>query len=347
MWQSGSDWQMDWSNNGERMSLHQSGSIEFTADLTDVKSLSDGGYFIFSHRVDGVEHGVEIRSASGKITRAYSVDRRARPWDDEARRWLASELPKLVRRSGLGAEERTRQILASKGADGVLAEIKLLEGDYVRRVYFTHLFKQAKLDAAAMTRALTLAGSDIRSDYELSETLRASAPVAARNQSSAKAYVDALTTVSSDYEHRRALIALLQANGAVDTVHELAIQSAGSMRSDYEKAEALRAALAKGDAGHADALFDAVRTMRSDYEKKRVLTAVAKARPTREVLKATFDAVGLMRSDYERAEVLMTFVDAPRSDAALRQAFVNAAQSIHSQYEQSRVLAALARSESR
>jgi hypothetical protein len=130
VWQSGDDWQMNWSNNGERMHVRASGSIEFTEDLTDVKSLADGGYLTLSHTIEGVAHRVEIRSSNGKITRTYSIDGRTRPWDDEARRWLASELPKLVRRSGLGAEARTRQILAA----------------------FTQRFNQARLDSAAAQR---------------------------------------------------------------------------------------------------------------------------------------------------------------------------------------------------
>jgi hypothetical protein len=409
------EWQMNWSNNGERMEVRASGSLTFADDLSDVKSLTDGGYLTIRHTTDGVARSVEIRSAGGTITRSYFVGGSARPWDDEARRWLAAELPRVVRRSGLGAEGRTRQIFSAKGVDGVLDEIKLLEGDYVRRVYFGELFQVARLDAAAMTRTLVLAASLIRSDYELAETLRASAPVAARNDASAKAYVDAAGRLKSDYEHRRVLVTLLQTDGAVATINDLALESAGSMRSDFEKGEALRAALASGRIGRGDALFAAVvrmtsayeqqrvlsalvarpslsndlkrglltaaaaissdydratvllafvkaygvdraasdpffaavTAMSSDYEKRRVLTALAQTYPERDVLQRTFETVAAMRSDYNRAEVLLSFVHTPRSDTAVRQAFVNAAQSIRSSYDQNRVLAALAKSENR
>ena len=406
---------MNWSNNGERMEVRASGSIAFTDDLSDVKSLADGGYLTLRHTIDGVVRSIEIRSAGGTITRRYFVGGSARPWDDEARRWLAAELPKLVRRSGLGAEGRTRQIFSAKGVDGVLDEIKLLEGDWVRRVYFGELFKVARLDSAAMTRALTLAASSIRSDYELAETLRASAPVAARSDASAKAYVDSAGGMKSDYEHRRVLVTLLQTDGAVGTINDLVLESAGSMRSDYEKSETLRAALASGRIGRGDALFaavsrmtsgyeqqrvltdlgarpslsselrrgllttaagissaydratvliafvkaqgidqttsdaffGAVNTLGSDYEKRRVLAELARTHPGRDILRGTFEAVGAMRSDYDRAEVLLIFVHAPGIDSTVRQAFVNAAQSIRSSYDQNRVLAALAKSESR
>lgn len=99
---------MNWSSNGERMHVHESGAIEFTEELTDVKSLADGGYLTIQHTMDGVSHEVEIRSKNGRITRTWSVGGRTRPWDDEARRWLASELPKLFRRSGLGGARASR-----------------------------------------------------------------------------------------------------------------------------------------------------------------------------------------------------------------------------------------------
>ena len=406
---------MNWSNNGERMQVHAFGSITFTDDLTDVKSLSDDGYLTIGHTNDGVTRSVEIRSSGGTIAHSYFVGGSARPWDEEARQWLATELPKLVRRSGLGADSRTRQLFSAKGVDGVLDEIELLGSDYVRRVYFGELFKVAKLDAAAMTRTLTLASTLIHSAYDLAETLIASSPVAARSDTSAKAYVDAAGRLKSDYEHRRVLVTLLQTEGAVGTINDLALESAGSIRSDYDKSETLRAALASGRIRRGDALFAAVRrmtssheqqrvlsdlaarpslstdlarglltaaagissaydratvlirfikahgvdqatsesffvavkTLGSDYEKRRVLIELARTHPERDVLRGTFETVADMRSDYDRAEVLLTFVNTPRSDTTLRQAFVNAAQAIRSSYDQNRVLAALARSESR
>ena len=192
-----------------------------------------------------------------------------------------------------------------------------------------------------MSRSLAIAGNVIHSDYELAEALRGAAPIAARVESSAKAYAGVAGHLTSDYEHRRALIALLHADGAVGPVHELAMQSAGSMRSDYEKAETLRAALASAHIGRGEPLFAAVRTMRSDYEKRRVLIEVAKLNPTRDLVQATFEAAGGMQSDYERAEVLMALVRIAGGDTALREAFVSAAQRIRSSFEQERVLAAL------
>jgi hypothetical protein len=230
-----------------------------------------------------------------------------------------------------------------------------------------------------------------------------------------KAYVDAAGRMKSDYEHRRVLVTLVQTGGAAGTIGDRVLESAGLIRSDYDAAETLRAAIASGRVERGDALFAAVgrmkssyeqqrvlsdlvarpslstdlkrglltasagissaydratvliafvkaqgpdqttsdaffasvKTLGSDYEKRRVLTELARTHPRRDLLRDTFEAVGAMRSDYDRAEVLLIFVNVPGIDTAVRQAFVNAAQGIKSSYDQNRVLAALAKSESR
>ena len=85
-----------------------------------------------------------------------------------------------------------------------------LEGDHVRGRYFRELFRATPLDPTSLTRALALAGSVIDSDFELSRTLRAAAPVAALDSGSVQAYVDAANDINSDFERRRALVTLLR-----------------------------------------------------------------------------------------------------------------------------------------
>jgi hypothetical protein len=60
-----------------------------------------------------------------------------------------------------------------------------------------------------------------------------------------------------------------------------------------------------------------------------------------------FRAVKTLRSDYDRAESLMALLNTTAVDASLRPAFVDAAESIKSAYDQNRVLAALVRAERR
>ena len=63
------------------------------------------------------------RQRGGKLSRSYFVAGLARPWDNEAKRQLAAQITTLVRRSGFGAEARTKAILQKKGVSGVMVAL--------------------------------------------------------------------------------------------------------------------------------------------------------------------------------------------------------------------------------
>ena len=90
---------MSWSTDGHKLDVALHGSVAFTDDLTDVQTLSDGGSLTLRSWIFLVPHTVEITAANGTLTRTYFVAGMKRPWDDEAKRFLATQLPILVRQS--------------------------------------------------------------------------------------------------------------------------------------------------------------------------------------------------------------------------------------------------------
>src|SRR5207342_1706827 len=110
-------------------------------------------------------------AANGTLTRAYFVAGMKRPWDDEAKRFLSTELPILVRQTGLGAESRVKSIYGKKGVSGVLEEIDLLGGDYARRLYLVALIDLAAFDSATVQPLLQRVGQTMRSDYDRRQVL--------------------------------------------------------------------------------------------------------------------------------------------------------------------------------
>ena len=374
---------MQWSSNGQRMDVRLRGSVTFTDDLTDVLKLDEGGYLTIRDWSSLVPHTVEIKSVNGSITHAYFVAGLSRPWDDAARRQLATDLPLLVRRSGLGAEQRTKGILEKKGVSGVLDEIEMLEGDYVRRLYFQALVKNAPLDAATVLPVLAKVNERVKSDYDRREILRTIADRVKLDGRAAAAYVQVIGAMKSDYDRRQALSALFTMRPLPAGVADLALKSTADMRSDYDRREVMRTALLHGaSVDKSDALFPAIAQMKSSYDKREVLLDLIKSNAVgadgkaglltaaagvgsdydrRMVLDAFvkaygvdraaaepfFAAVRAMRSDYDRAEVLLSLTRTNPVDASIRQACVDAAESIKSTYDQNRVLAALVKSERR
>jgi hypothetical protein len=119
--------------------------------------------------------------------------------------------------------------------NGVLDEIKLLESDYVRRLYYRELFRTAPIDAATAARVVASAGDTIRSDFELRQTLEAAVPFVAADATAVRAYVDATSSISSDFEHRQALDALAKDTALNGVAIEHIARSAARIGSDFEK----------------------------------------------------------------------------------------------------------------
>lgn len=374
---------MQWRDGATRWDVRADGVITFKDDLSDVESLSDGGELTIRDWSGGVPHTIEIKSSGGRLTRTYYVAGVSRGWDDEARRMLAETLPRLVRRSGLGAESRVKSILAKKGVSGVLEEIALLESDYARRLYMVGLIDNASLDSSSAQPVMAQVSQRMTSDYDRRQVLQRVASRVRLDQRGATAYVQAVAAMRSDYDRRQALTALFNVDGQLADADEL-YGAIGQMRSSYDKRLVLKELMDRPtvsvdlkqailrvtrgiqsdyDRGQIltsyvdrfgveptvrDPFFNAVGAIQSAYERRRVLTAIAKKEPpSAEVQRGVFELVSTMQSDHDRAETLLAFLGTAPLDSSARQAFVAAAERIRSSYDQNRVLAALVKSERR
>jgi beta-lactamase regulating signal transducer with metallopeptidase domain len=265
-----------WDGIGGSGSVQSRGPVWFTEDLSDVRALSTGGLlsvesrivFFSSRRVDFREH-------NGTITRAYYVDGSERPWNDDARLWLAAELPFLVRRSGVAANERVQHILVTRGLSGALNEITLLQTDSVRGRYFRALFGTGRLEAGDMNSALSLAGRLINSSAELSEVLRAA--LAAGRLEDGDAFLDTVELISSSAEKRRVLMAVLNQPNLTLLVQRAFLKAAASIESNAECADVLDAFASRypiTDQTTRESFLAALETVDSSHERARVLAKV-------------------------------------------------------------------------
>jgi hypothetical protein len=257
-------------------SVESRGTVWFSDDLSDVRALSvDGLLSVESRTAFFSSRRVEFRERNGAITRAYYVDGSERPWNHDARLWLAAELPFLVRRSGVAAKERVQQILATRGVPGALSEIKLLHTDSVRGLYLRALFGTVRLDAGDMNAALSLAGSVINSSSELSEVLRAE--LAARPLEDGDAFFDTVERISSSAEKRRVLMAVLDQPNLTLLLQRGLLKAAASIESNAECANVLDAFASRypiTDQTTRESFLAALETVDSTHERNRVLAKV-------------------------------------------------------------------------
>jgi hypothetical protein len=317
------------------------GDIELTDDDSDIKSLSPGAYLTITDRT-GILGSVtfEARSVNGKIERKWS----GLNGDAERRKWLADHLLELVRNSGFAAQSRVARILKQSGPDGVLQEVSRINSDYVKRVYLQRLLDTASLDAPTLSRLIMQAGREMRSAYDLASVLSGIAP-RLRDDQSRVAYLQAVKSVNSDYERRRALSALLKTGPVSAIVAASVLDAAKSIGSDYEEATVLTELLAVSEVAdtNRDAFAAAMNTIQSDYERRRVLTALTnRGSTTPAALNVVYMSAAQMRSPYELAAVLVASVHAHPLDATTRGPFFQAFGKLTSDYERRKVLTAVA-----
>jgi hypothetical protein len=339
---------MSWSDGERKLDVRLHGTVAFTDDLTDVASMSDGGTLTLRDWTTMVPHTVEITSSNGTLTRAYFVAGMKRPWDDEAKRFLATQLPIMVRQSGIGAESRVKSIYGKKGVSGVLEEIDLLGGDYARRLYLVALVDIAGFDSTGVQPILQRVGQAMKSDYDRRQVLEHIATRVTLDRKGAAAYVQAMATMKSDYDQREALSTLSRRGGAAADGETL-LPALTHIKSSYDRRVTLEQILARGPMSTEGkkTILIAAAGVQSDYDRRQVLTAYLKRFGVEAAVRDEFfAAVGAIRSDYDAAEVLLAAVG-PAIDANTRSAFVSAAERIRSSHDQNRVLAALVKAERR
>ena len=161
-----------WQEGSRTFALEVTGSVEFTDDDRDVKSLSPYGRFsIVESRwwVHGRRYQVTA-DGSGRLTRSYSVDGDAKPLEGEAQAWLEQVMPEVIREMGIGVGPRVQRILNQRGPAGVLAEIRLIRRDDSKRAYLEELIRNGNPEPGVLRSAM-LEARKIGSDDEKSHLL--------------------------------------------------------------------------------------------------------------------------------------------------------------------------------
>ena len=320
------------------------GQVEFADDYMEIKSISDDGRIKVLDERGGTSRKFEATAAADGLKRSYWVNGESRPFDNEARTWLAKVLNDTVRQGGYDARPRVQRILKESGPSGVLQEISQLKGDYVKRIYFDELLKGGNLDDATVRQVLRQAATEIKSDYEKAQMLIKVSENYLRNDSQRAIYLEGVNTIHSDYEKGRALSALLKKGELSKDNLSFLLKSVATISSDYEGAQLLIkiADAFSFDESSRAAYMEAVATIGSDYEKGRVLSAFLKKSDNRkEALIFTLKGASTISSDYEKAQLLIKVAAASSGDETVRAALIDTAKTIKSEYERGRVLNAV------
>lgn len=176
-----------------------------------------------------------------------------------------SELLRAVAARGPMSERVTRAVI------GVAHQ---MSSDYEkRRALAAGLESVNTVDAR---NALFSAASTMRSSYELAELLIAAQRRSLVDSISSASYFRAVDKLTSDYEHRRTLSALLKQRPESQAVLYGVLRSSENIDSDHELANLLtefaRVVQVRGDLR--EQYLKAARTIESDHEYRRALQAL-------------------------------------------------------------------------
>lgn len=332
-------------NGWTSLSITIDGTIEFTDDDTDVKSLSPNGRFRLEDGGLLSKRAYEVRAdGAGNLTRSYSVGWSTKPMDDEGRAWLARTLPQVIRDSGIGAGARVARILRQGGPQAVLTEIGRIHSDGSKRVYLEQLFSQATLKPAELKDAARLIRS-ISSDGDKAQVIiTVDANYFAGDL---RSYLfDAAESISSDGDKSKVLSDIVRKDGgSLETLASVA-RTARHISSDGDKAEVLiemTGPYRPGD-GVDMAYFETANSISSDGDHARVLSKMLSSHgDDHNTLVRTLLSAERISSDGDKSRVLKEAVAFYSEDASVRKAFFDAANSVSSDGDHQEVLVSLAR----
>ena len=157
----------------------------------------------------------------------------------------------------------------------------------------------------------------------------------------AKGVLEEVRLLRNDYARRVYLETLIkEGNPDGASLERILSQASAQISSDYETARLLIefAKLYLGKNRMIAPFFEAAGKIKSDFERVRVLSAVLKNNPNREVLAGMLESARSISSDYEKARFLLEAMPLYLGDASLRAPYLDAISSISSDYERGRVL---------
>lgn len=163
----------NWGDNegGALFHVEKEGDVRFTADDSDVRSLTANGLLHIQETRDGqvTVFSVRRQGEAPALQRSFSVDGQTKS-AEEARAWLARTLPTVLRRTGLGAADRVSRLHERGGVDAVLAEIQSLHSDWPKVLYAQALVSHGALSTVELQHVLatvteSVSGGLARTDF--------------------------------------------------------------------------------------------------------------------------------------------------------------------------------------
>ncbi len=331
-----------WSDGHNKFKVRIDGEVVFGDDDRSIRRISNGGRLSIWEKRGSDTRQLRVSVGGGaELEYEYKVNGKETAFDASGEAWLSEVLVDIIRKTGIGAEERANRLLDREGLNGLLEEIQLVENDCVIRMYLATALSRSDLSTDDCASILGEAALEMDSDYEKAELLLSVARHNSWNSSLAEEYVGVASTMESDYEIRRSLASIELNENTEQGVIDVVLQVAARMESDYEVAELLTglAPSCNGSVRLSQMYVTAASGIESDYEARRALTALNWHRGlSANTVVGALNIAGGLESDYEAAELLIELAPYSANDDRTATAFMTAVRNVDSDYETARSL---------
>jgi hypothetical protein len=321
-------------NDRESYSISYEGEVIFTDDDRSLQSIRNAGYLKL--KTKGKEVLVEPDS-QGNLQYSFSKGSGSA---SEAKAWLEANMGLLIK-SGVGAKTRVIRLYEQKGAEGVLAAIDGLEGDFVQKIYFDYLLKQSELSDNQLVMIANKITEVIESDFELSNLLVNNSTRFFKNPAVAEAYTQAIEKIDSDFEQAKVIKSLMNSELklADNQFNRLVEVAATKIDSDFEKANVLKKILAKPlTDSQLQKVIEGANQIESDFEASNVLKQILDKTISDAQFQLVMNGISKIDSDFEASNVLKKALNNRQlSEKQFTQA-IQTIQNIDSDFEKANVL---------
>ena len=300
---------MNFINDGISMRIEYDGKITFTEDEKAIQSIENDGYL--RYRKENVKINAESDGKGGIIYEIYE-DGEKIGLNERGKKLLAEAIADMIAQ-GIDAEGRVvERIYKKSGTGAVMKEVERLRSDYVKSLYFEYLLENAKLSTKELAQIAQKTGDLISSDYEKGKLLSKFSAEYLKNAETAQAYLDAVGSISSDFEKANALKTILkQPLNSEQFVQVMRVSN--SIGSDFEKANILKTVLKNNQnlsAVQFSETLKTISTISSDFEKAGVLKSILGDNTLSATnFEETLSVIADISSDFERGNVLKYLMD--------------------------------------
>ncbi|MEO8295399.1 MAG: M56 family metallopeptidase [Gemmatimonadota bacterium] len=358
-----------------KVDLRMEGKVEFNDDFTDVTSISNGGFFRLDATDHGVRHQLELSPRNGTLERTWRVNGSEQTYDAEARRWFATFLLELDRRTAIAVDIRLPLLIKQGGVTAVLNETAKMPSDYARSQYYTKLAASDHLSPVEVKRIFEQAVTLKTSDYYSSELIKAFLGNGVEDPAMREVVLSMVDQMDSDYYRHEAMNTLLASGRPTaaemnvlltvvgrmessyyqaETLKQLLMlgtitpaqramvtRTVASMKDDYQMAEVLKVLITKGDMTEDErtAFFTALSSVDSDYYMYEIAHAMlAEHQPSSSESSLVLRSAGRMKSDYYRGELASDLLESKGLTASDLVSVVDLVRSMESDYTKGEVL---------